>query len=95
MNKKEHDILTRYGLLLADMAKLQKIHDIKQKMNETKKEKALRLLQESAGLYDQLMQEHKESHLAFHALYSEVSKNLWYLDEKIKREEARIKSLKD
>jgi len=65
-------------------------------MNEkTKKEEALSLLRQSAGLYDQLMQEHKESHLAFHALYAEVSKNLWYLDEKIKREEARIKSLKD
>ena len=64
-------------------------------MNETKKEKALRLLQESAGLYDQLMQEHKNRHLAFFGLYSEVSKNLWYLDEKIKREEARIKNLKD
>ena len=62
-------------------------------MNKQPNEEALQLLVKSAGIYDQLGQLHKDRHLAKAGLYSEIARTLYILEEKIKREEKRIRNL--
>jgi len=62
-------------------------------MNKEPNQEALELLVKSARIYDKLGQLHKDRHLAKAGLYSEMARTLHILEEKINREEKRIRNL--